>query len=82
MSAANLKDGLGAVSELTQSGIQAVLTTTKFVASGAATFTFGSGATARTFLALNDATAGFSATTDGILEITGYSGSLVNLAVV
>ena len=82
VSAANLKDGLGAVSELTQSGIQAVLTTTKFAASGAATFTFGSGATARTFLALNDATAGFSATTDGILEITGYSGSLVNLAVV
>ena len=39
-------------------------------------------ATARTFLALNDATAGFSATTDGILEITGYSGSLANLAVV
>jgi hypothetical protein len=82
VSAANLKDGLGAATELTQSGIQAVLTTTKFAASGAATFTFGSGATARTFLALNDATAGFSATTDGILEITGYSGSLVNLAVV
>ena len=43
---------------------------------------FGSGATARTFLALNDGTAGFLATTDAIVEITGYSGSLANLAVV
>ncbi len=43
---------------------------------------FGSGATARPFLALNDSTAGFLATTDAIVEITGYSGSLANLAVV
>lgn len=82
VSAANLKDGLGPVSDLTQSAIQSVLTTTNFAAAGAATFTFGSGTTARTFLALNDATAGFLATSDGIVEITGYSGSLANLAVV
>ena len=82
VSAAKLKEGLGPVSDLTQSAIQSVLTTTTFAAAGAATFTFGSGPTARTFLALNDATAGFLATSDGIVEITGYSGSLANLAVV
>ena len=32
--------------------------------------------------ALNDSTAGFSATTDAIVEITGFSGLLSNLAVV
>jgi hypothetical protein len=82
VSASNLKDGLGSVTDLTQSAIQAVLTTTTFAKSGAATFTFGSGATTRTFLALNDSTAGFLATADAIVEITGYSGSLANLAVV
>jgi serralysin len=42
----------------------------------------GNGATARTFLALNDSTAGFLASTDALVEITGSSGSLANLAVV
>ncbi|MFM7575004.1 MAG: bluetail domain-containing putative surface protein, partial [Snowella sp.] len=35
----------------------------------AASFTFGS----RTFVAINDATAGFSQTTDAIIEITGLT---------
>ncbi|MEB3260513.1 MAG: choice-of-anchor L domain-containing protein [Cyanobacteriota bacterium] len=82
VSAANLKDGLGPVTALSEGAIQAVLTPTLFVALGAATFTLGSGASARTFLALNDSTAGYAATTDGIVEITGYSGSLATLAVV
>jgi hypothetical protein len=34
-------------------------------------------------LALNNGTAGFSASTDAIIEITGYSGTgLANLAVI
>ena len=82
VSAANLKEGLGSVSDLSQSAIQAVLTTTSFAKSGAATFTLGSGPSARTFLALNDGTAGFLATSDAIGEITGFSGSLSNLAVI
>ncbi|MFN9568324.1 MAG: choice-of-anchor L domain-containing protein [Cyanobacteriota bacterium] len=82
VSAANLKEGLGSVSDLSQSAIQAVLTTTSFAKSGAATFTLGSGPSARTFLALNDGTAGFLATSDAIVEITGFSGSLSNLAVI
>jgi hypothetical protein len=35
----------------------------------------------RTFLALNDSNAGFAASTDAILEITGFSGNLDNLQV-
>jgi len=73
---------VGVVSSLTQAGIQAVLTPTTFLKGGAATFTHGLGPSTRTFLALNDSTAGFDATKDAILEITGYSGSLLNLAVI
>ncbi|MEB3334412.1 MAG: choice-of-anchor L domain-containing protein [Cyanobacteriota bacterium] len=82
VTALNLKDNVGTVAALTQAGIQAVLTSTNFLKSGASTFTFGSGSTQRTFLALNNGTAGFSETTDAIVENTGYSGSLTNLAVV
>ncbi|MFN9631646.1 MAG: bluetail domain-containing putative surface protein, partial [Cyanobacteriota bacterium] len=82
VTAANLKDNVGTVADLTQAGIQAVLTTTTFLKSGASTFTYGSGPSQRTFLALNNGTAGFSETTDAIVEITGYSGSLVSLAIV
>jgi len=82
VTAANLKDNVGVVSSLTQAGIQAVLTPTTFLKGGAATFTHGLGPSTRTFLALNDSTAGFDATKDAILEITGYSGSLLNLAVI
>jgi len=38
----------------------------------AASFTFGT----RTFVAINDATSGFSQTTDAIIEITGLTGTL------
>jgi hypothetical protein len=82
VTASVLKDGLGPVVSLTQSAIQAVLTPTLFTKSGAATFSFVDGASTRTFLALNDSTAGFLASTDAIVEITGFSGSLANLAVI
>ena len=82
LSAAQVKDNVGTAADLTQAALQAVLTTTTFVASGAATFTLGSGASQRTFLALNDKTAGYSSSTDAILEITGYSGALTDLAVI
>jgi serralysin len=69
---------LGTVSSLSQSAIQQVLTTSQFVANGAASFTFGS----RTFLALNDAIAGFNSSRDSIIEITGYSGNLGQLGII
>ncbi len=73
---------LGAVSALTRSGIGTLLSASNFVANGAATFTSGSGASQRTFIAFNNATAGYSATTDAVLEITGfgYASSFSSLA--
>jgi hypothetical protein len=61
-----------AVATLDATGIAARLTTTVFTANSAARFTFGT----RTFVAINDATAGFSATTDAIIEVTGLTGTL------
>jgi hypothetical protein len=81
VSATNLKE-LGAVSTFDLTGISTLLTATSFAANRAATFSFADTAGPRTFLALNDATAGFSATNDAIVEITGFTGSLTNLALV
>lgn len=83
-SAAALRE-LGAVADLTPTALAAVLTPATFAANGGATFTLaagGGGGCCRTFLALNDGTAGFQAANDTIVEITGYSGSLTALAVV
>ena len=81
VTAANLAK-LGRVNTLDQAGISGVLTTTTFLANRAATFSFVDGGATRTFVALNNGTAGFSSTTDAIIDITGYSGSLTNLAIV
>ena len=71
----------GSVRRLNSASIAAVLTQRKFVANSAATFTMGSGRRQETFLALNNSNAGFSAKTDAMINITGYSGSLANLAI-
>jgi Ca2+-binding RTX toxin-like protein len=60
------------VATLDTTGIAARLTTATFTANSAAQFTFGT----RSFVAINDATAGFSATTDAIIEVTGLTGTL------
>ena len=73
---------LGSLSALSEAGMATVLTTTSFLADKAATFTVGSGSTTRTFVALNDAVAGFQATGDAFIEITGYAGDLRGLAVI
>jgi len=63
---------VGAVATLDNAGIIARLNTTNFGINAAAQFTFGT----RSFVAINDATAGFSATTDAIIEVTGLTGTL------
>jgi Ca2+-binding RTX toxin-like protein len=73
---------LGRVTALTETAIQQVLTATNFVANGASTFRFNDGLRDRTFLGLNDGRAGFSASTDSIIEITGFSGNLNNLRII
>jgi len=62
----------GTVATLDQAGISAKLTTTAFKANVAAQFNFGD----RTFVAINDSTAGFNANTDAIIEVTGLTGQL------
>lgn len=67
---------VGAIATLDAVGIGAALTTTAFKANYAAQFTFASGSTIRTFIAINNNTAGFSATADAIVEITGLTGTI------
>jgi Ca2+-binding RTX toxin-like protein len=62
----------GTVAGLDVLSIANKLNNTTFKANSAAQFSFGS----RTFVAINDATAGFSATTDAIIEVTGLTGTL------
>jgi len=73
---------LGVVSSLTEAGVAAQLTGSTFLAQQAATFTMGVGPMARTFVAFNDGVAGFQAATDGVVEITGYTGDLTKLSVI
>ena len=82
VSAANINK-LGAVSALNTASIAAVLTTSAFAASRAATFTFNDpSGLSRSFVALNNASAGYQSGSDAIIEITGYTGSLNNLQIV
>jgi len=69
------------LSSLTVGAIEGLLDQNNFKAKGASAFTFGSGSTQRTFIALNNDTAGFQSTSDDIVEITGYSGDLRDLAI-
>ncbi|WP_190234120.1 bluetail domain-containing putative surface protein [Nostoc sp. 'Peltigera membranacea cyanobiont' 213] len=60
----------GSVATLSATGIAAKLT--NFASNSAAQFTFSG----RTFVAINDATAGFNANSDSIIEVTGLTGTL------
>lgn len=51
--------------------IASVLTTSNFTANVAALFIYGS----RSFIALNNATAGYSASASSLIEVTGYTGT-------
>lgn len=82
VSAANLRE-LGVAASLAAADLQALLTATTFGKSGAASFSVVDPlAGTRTFLALNGSTAGFQASEDALIEITGHSGSLTQLAVI
>ncbi len=60
------------VTGLNATAIGNALTITNFGANAAALFTIGS----KSYVAINDSTAGFSATSDAIVDITGYKGTL------
>jgi hypothetical protein len=63
---------VGAVNTLDTAGIGAKLTAAAFGSNFAAQFSFGQ----KTFVAINDATAGFNAANDAIIEVTGLTGTL------
>ena len=65
---------------LSATAIEEKLSAKAFMANSAAAITFDAGSGTRTFLATNDGNAGFQAERDTIVEITGYTGSLSNLA--
>jgi hypothetical protein len=81
VTAADLRE-LGRAASLTSMAVGAVLTSAAFRPNGAATFTISASGGTRTYLALNDGTAGFQAAEDAIVEITGFRGSLSVLAIV
>lgn len=58
---------------LNEMALGSLLSATTCVANGAATFSFGSGTSLRSFIAFNDATGGFNPTSDAVLEISGFS---------
>jgi Ca2+-binding RTX toxin-like protein len=63
---------VGAVNTLDAAGMGAKLTAAAFGSNFAAQFSFGQ----KTFVAINDATAGFNAANDAIIEVTGLTGTL------
>lgn len=72
----------GSVASLAEADIATVLNSSVFLANRAATFTYGSGASQQAFLVLNNRTKGFQSAGDAIIEITGFTGELTNLAVI
>jgi hypothetical protein len=60
---------------LTAAAITTKLTNTNFLPHFAATISLGSGGTSRTFMVINNAVAGFSASDDAVIEVTGFTGS-------
>ena len=82
VSAANINK-FGAVTALSATSISTVLTATTFLANRAATFSYADpSGVSRSFIALNNATAGYQASADAIIEITGYIGSLDSLQLI
>ena len=74
---------LGLADSLDALSISTLLTTSTFIANKAATFSYADpSGTSRSFIALNDGTAGYQSSTDAIIEITGYMGSLDSLQVI
>lgn len=78
---------LGSVTALSDAAIGTLLNAQtaaqpNFAANGAALFSYVSGGVAQTFLALNNGTASYSASSDAIVEISGYVGNPALLTIV
>ena len=72
---------LGSTDALRGKEISQLLSKNVFLPRTGAVFTFMDTTNLRTFLALNDSNAGFQASKDAIIEITGYRGDLGSLQI-
>ena len=63
---------LGTVAGLNDTALGNLLSASNLV-TNAAIFSFGSGTSLRSYIAFNDASAGYNASGDTVLEISGYS---------
>jgi hypothetical protein len=82
VAAANINK-FGAVTALSATSISTLLTAATFLANRAATFSYADpSGISRSFIALNDATAGYQSSADAVIEITGYIGTLGSLQVI
>jgi hypothetical protein len=83
---ANGTTSVTVVATPTQSGATRVITGATGLVTGNNTVTVvvtaEDGTTTRTFVALNNGTAGYQSASDAIIDITGFSGALTNLAIV
>lgn len=61
---------------LTSAAISSRLTSSNFLANDAAVITMGSGSSSRSFVVINNNVAGFDASADAVVEITGVTGSI------
>lgn len=73
---ATLSTSSGNATSLSNAAIAAVLTSVAFPANSARTFTVTG--QSGTFIALNNATDGFSSTTDAVLHLTSYTIGALN----
>ncbi len=67
----------GSTTSLNPNAISSLLNATDFTANDVASFSMGD----RTFIAMNDARDGFQGESDSLIEITGFSGNLADLAI-
>ncbi|MFN9546571.1 MAG: bluetail domain-containing putative surface protein [Cyanobacteriota bacterium] len=66
----------GPVSALSNSAIGTKLTVRSFLPHYAASFQVGSGTALRTYIAINNDSAGFNTLTDALIDVTGLSGTI------
>lgn len=72
----------GQLADLEADTLAEALSADTFTANSGAHFTVETDGVVRTFVVLNDSTAGFDATSDTVIEMTGYTGDLAGLSVI
>jgi hypothetical protein len=69
----------GKIQTLSEAGIKALLSPSRFPPNTAAAFQVVNNDGVRSFIAFNDSYSGFTALDDGLVEVTGYRGDLLSI---